>query len=91
MVFGRAVASNPQALVLVSPTAGVDVASKRLLLETITQAGTAVLLVSDELDELAICDRVIVMFGGNMVREFARGWQDAELIGAMEGVGHRRH
>ncbi|MEA2635759.1 MAG: simple sugar transport system ATP-binding protein [Chloroflexota bacterium] len=91
MVFGRAVASNPQALVLVSPTAGVDVASKRLLLETITQAGTAVLLVSDELDELAICDRVIVMFGGRVVREFARGWYDAELIGAMEGVAHRHH
>jgi simple sugar transport system ATP-binding protein len=91
MVFGRAVASNPQALVLVSPTAGVDVASKRVLLETITHAGTAVLLVSDELDELAICDRVIVMFGGSVVQEFARGWKDAELIGAMEGVGHRRH
>ena len=91
MVFGRAVASNPQALVLVSPTAGVDVASKRVLLETITHAGTAVLLVSDELDELAICDRVIVMFGGRVVREFARGWHDAELIGAMEGVADRHH
>jgi simple sugar transport system ATP-binding protein len=62
-----------------------------VLLETITQASTAVLLVSDELDELAICDRVIVMFGGSVVREFARGWQDRDLVGAMEGVGHRRH
>jgi len=91
MVFGRAVASNPQALVLVSPTAGVDVASKRVLLEAITEAGTAVLLVSDELEELAICDRVIVMFAGSIVREFARGWQDPAMVGAMEGVGHRRH
>jgi simple sugar transport system ATP-binding protein len=91
MVFGRAVASNPRALVLVSPTAGVDVASKRVLLGAITQAGTAVLLVSDELEELAICDRVIVMFAGRVVREFARGWEDRELVGAMEGVGHDRH
>jgi simple sugar transport system ATP-binding protein len=85
------VASNPRALVLVSPTAGVDVASKRVLLGAITQAGTAVLLVSDELEELAICDRVIVMFAGRVVREFARGWEDRELVGAMEGVGHDRH
>ena len=91
MVFGRAVASNPSALVLVSPTAGVDVASKRVLLEAITQAGTAVLLVSDELEELAICDRVIVMFAGRVVREFARGWEDRDLVGAMEGVVHDRH
>jgi simple sugar transport system ATP-binding protein len=91
MVFGRAVASNPEALVLVSPTAGVDVASKRVLLETITESGRAVLLVSDELDELAICDRVIVMFGGRVVREFSRGWQDRDLIGAMEGVGNRHN
>jgi simple sugar transport system ATP-binding protein len=88
MVFGRAVASNPEALVLVSPTAGVDVASKRLLLESIIGSGRAVLLVSDELDELAICDRVMVMFGGRVVREFSRGWQDRELVGAMEGVGY---
>jgi simple sugar transport system ATP-binding protein len=90
MVFGRAVASNPRALILVSPTAGVDVASKRVLLEAIMQAGTAVLLVSDELEELAICDRVIVMFAGTILREFARGWEDRELVGVMEGVAHHR-
>jgi simple sugar transport system ATP-binding protein len=49
-----------------------------------------VLLVSDELEELAICDRVIVMFAGTILREFARGWEDRELVGVMEGVAHHR-
>jgi simple sugar transport system ATP-binding protein len=86
-VFARAVASTPKALVLVTPTAGVDVASKRALLEKIQQSGVAVLLVSDELDELAICNRVLVMFAGRVTREFGSGWQDRELVAAMEGVG----
>jgi simple sugar transport system ATP-binding protein len=86
-VFARAVASTPKALVLVTPTAGVDVASKRALLEKIQQSGVAVLLVSDELDELAICDRVLVMFAGSVTCEFGSGWQDRELVAAMEGVG----
>jgi simple sugar transport system ATP-binding protein len=85
-VFARAVASDPKALVLVTPTAGVDVASKHALLEKIQQSGTAVLLVSDELDELAICDRILVMFGGQITGEFPRGWHDRDLVAAMEGV-----
>ena len=44
------------------------------------------LLVSDELDELAICDRVLVMFDGRIVRELGPAWEDDELVGAMEGV-----
>lgn len=86
-VLGRALASRPSALVLVSPTAGVDIASKRVLLETIERStGTGVLIVSDELDELAICDRVLVMVGGRIAREFGRDRNDRELVSAMEGV-----
>ena len=48
---------------------------------------SAVLLVSDEIDELTICDRVIVMFAGAIVREFNGAWQEQEMVAAMEGVG----
>jgi simple sugar transport system ATP-binding protein len=87
VVLGRALASSPRALVLVSPTAGVDVASKEALYALIGGVGDmGVLLVSDELDELAICDRVLVMFDGALVREYAGDWVDDELVAAMEGM-----
>ena len=51
--------------------------------------GTGVLIVSDELDDLRICDRVLVMFQGRVVAEMPRGWHDHDLVAAMEGVDHR--
>ncbi|WP_422769853.1 sugar ABC transporter ATP-binding protein [Plantactinospora sp. WMMC1484] len=89
VVLARALANEPRALVMVSPTAGVDVRSKESLLRAVSQAaagGTGVLVVSDELDDLRSCDRVLVMFHGRVVREVSRGWADAELVTAVEGV-----
>ena len=90
VVFGRALASEPKVLVLIAPTAGVDVRSKETLLDAVDQAsrrGTGVLVVSDELDDLRLCDRVLVMFQGRVVREFGGGWRDGKLVAAMEGIG----
>ena len=90
VVMGRALASNPKLLVLISPTAGVDVRSKTTLLGVVDEMrarGTAVLVVSDELDDLRVCDRVLAIFRGEIVREFDAGWADNELVLAMEGVG----
>ena len=70
--LGWALASDPKVLVLISPTAGVDVRSKETLLEAVDGAsrrGTGVLVVSDELDDLRACDRVLVMFQGQVVGE----------------------
>jgi simple sugar transport system ATP-binding protein len=89
VVMARALASDPKLLVLIAPTAGVDVRSKETLLGAVEEArstGTAVLIVSDELDDLRICDRVLVMFQGRVTRTVARGWSDNELVAAMEGV-----
>ncbi len=89
VVLARALASDPKALVLVSPTAGVDVRSRQSLLGAVTDtaaAGTAVLIVSDELDDVRDCDRVLVMFHGRVVDEKPRGWTDAEMVAAVEGV-----
>lgn len=86
-VMSRALASRPEILVLDHPTAGVDIASKEALFGIIRATQSAVLLVSDEVDELAICDRVLVMFGGRIVREFTGAWQEHELVAAMEGLG----
>ncbi|WP_431726861.1 sugar ABC transporter ATP-binding protein [Verrucosispora sp. TAA-831] len=89
VVMGRALASEPKVLVLITPTAGVDVRSKQTLLgvvDEVRRRGTTVLVVSDELDDLRICDRVLVMFQGRVVGETARGWRDNDLVAAMEGV-----
>jgi simple sugar transport system ATP-binding protein len=88
MVMGRALASDPRLLVLGHPTAGVDIAAKQALFDIIRGTDSAVLLVSDETDELAVCDRVMVMFGGRVVREFNGPWEEHEMVAAMEGVGH---
>ena len=89
VVKGRALANSPKALVLIRPTAGVDVKSKESLLGTVRQAadeGCGALLVSDELDDLRIAHRVLVMFKGAVVAEFPAGWGDNDLIAAIEGL-----
>jgi simple sugar transport system ATP-binding protein len=89
VVMARALASSPRALVLVYPTQGVDVASKEAIFDIVAAAqagGSAALVVSDELDELHNCQRVLVIFKGRIVREFGSGWSERDLIAAIEGV-----
>ncbi|MFJ8113968.1 sugar ABC transporter ATP-binding protein [Streptomyces sp. NPDC096132] len=89
VVMARALADDPRLLVLINPTAGVDVRSKEFLLgkvEETADTGTGVLIASDELDDLRMCDRVLVMFQGRVTSQIARGWHDHDLVAAMEGV-----
>jgi simple sugar transport system ATP-binding protein len=90
VVVARALASRPELLVVVSPTVGVDVASKEALLGVVERArdeGAAVLLVSDDLDELRICTRVLVVRRGAIVKELHEApWDRHELIAAAEGL-----
>ena len=90
VVVGRALAAQPSLLVVVSPTVGVDVASKEALLGVVDgarQDGAAVLLVSDDLDELRICTRVLVVRRGSIVKELREPpWDRRDLISAAEGL-----
>jgi simple sugar transport system ATP-binding protein len=89
VVMARALACDPRLLVLINPTAGVDVKSKESLLgqiDAVRADGTAVLVVSDELDDLRHCDRVLVLFHGRVAAEYPAGWHDHELIASIEGV-----
>jgi simple sugar transport system ATP-binding protein len=90
VVVGRALAARPAVLVAVSPTVGVDVAAKESLLNVIGAArdsGTAVLLVSDDLEDLRICTRLLVMVKGRLVKEYREPpWDRHELIAAVEGL-----
>jgi len=89
VVMGRALANDPKLLVLIQPTAGVDVRSKETLLgvvDKVRENGTGVLVASDELDDLRTCDRVVVLFQGRQVAEFGSDWSDHDLVAAMEGL-----
>ena len=89
VVLARALSTEPRVLVLINPTAGVDVRSKESLLGAVRAAaerGTAVLMVSDELDDLRHCDRVLVMFHGRVTARFDPGWDDARVVAAVEGM-----
>ncbi|KRV48306.1 multidrug ABC transporter ATP-binding protein [Wenjunlia vitaminophila] len=89
VVIARALATDPHVLVAIRPTNGVDVKSKEFLLgriRRIAEEDKAALIVSDELDDLRACDRVVVMFQGRITAEFDRGWSDEQLVAAIEGM-----
>jgi ABC-type multidrug transport system ATPase subunit len=69
----------------------VDVASKELLLSSLAgvaaTSGAGVLLCTDELSDLEICDRVLVLVRGEVFTEFSRPPFDRDaLIHATEGM-----
>ena len=89
VVMGRALANAPSVLVLMDPTAGVDVKSKEALLavvENMRREGKAILVVSGELEDLRTCDRVLVMRHGGVVAEHKAGWSDNALVASIEGI-----
>ena len=81
---------NPRVLIAAQPTRGLDVGAieyvHRRLVEQ-RDAGCAVLLVSFELDEvLDLADRILVMYGGQIVLERQSGQTDERELGvAMTG------
>jgi len=91
VTVARAVAIKPKLVVAMTPTRGVDVASKTVLLATLsslaTDDGAAVMIATDDLDDLVICDRVIVLRRGEVVAELTEPPFDREeIIAAIEGL-----
>ncbi|KZB81364.1 sugar ABC transporter ATP-binding protein [Amycolatopsis regifaucium] len=89
VVLARALAGDPRVVVLINPTAGVDVKSKEALLAVVDRVraeGKAVLIVSDELDDLRLSDRVLVLRAGAVAAEHRAGWSDGDLVADIEGV-----
>ncbi|NUR84940.1 MAG: sugar ABC transporter ATP-binding protein [Nonomuraea sp.] len=89
VVMARALATDPRLLILINPTAGVDVRSKQALLGVVDRVraqGTSVIVISDELDDLRPCDRVLVLSHGRLSAEHAAGWRDHDLVASIEGI-----
>ena len=88
-LMARALASSPKLIVLVAPTQGVDIASKNVLFAAVARAraaGAGVLVISDDLDELSICDRLLVMFHGEITAVFGADRADHAIVAAIEGL-----
>ena len=91
VTVARTLAHRPSLIVAITPTRGVDVASKELLLSSLADvaatSGAGVLLCSDELSDLEICDRVLVLVRGEVFTEFSGPPFDRDaLILATEGI-----
>jgi ABC-type uncharacterized transport system ATPase subunit len=69
-IVGREIALGPKVMLLAQPTWGVDIGAAMLIRQAIIDLrdqGVAVLVVSEELDELfMICDRIAVLAGGRL-------------------------
>lgn len=71
-IVGREIMLAPKVMVVAQPTWGVDIGAAMLIRQAIIDMrdqGVAVLVVSEELDELfMICDRIAVLAGGKLSR-----------------------
>ena len=89
VLLAREVSQRPKLLLAAAPTRGVDVgateAIRRMLLEQ-RAGGSAILLISEDLDEIhALSDRILVIYDGRIVGEIEAEAFDAEKIGLMMG------
>jgi ABC-type sugar transport system ATPase subunit len=75
VVFAKLTGTEPKLLLLDEPTQGVDVQAKVEIMRIVDQMSrqqVAVIFISEEIRELLdVCDRIIVMYEGEVVAEFA--------------------
>jgi ribose transport system ATP-binding protein len=73
VVLGKWLATDPGILLLMDPTRGIDVGTKQelyVLIRHLADSGTTVLFYSTDYDELiGMCDRVAIIYRGQVVSE----------------------
>lgn len=91
-VFAKLVSSKPKILLLDEPTQGVDVQAKveiMRIVDQLAQEGAAIVVISEEIRELLdMCDRILVMYKGKIVREFKTNDKNTTveaILNAVEG------
>ena len=84
VVIAKWLATRPRILILDEPTKGIDIGSKAVVHEFMSELaaeGLAVVLISSELPEvMGMADRILVMHEGRVAGEFKRGQWSAEAI-----------
>lgn len=87
LVLAREIEAAPELLLVGQPTRGVDIGAIEFIhqqLIRLRDAGTAILLVSVELDEImSLSDRIAVMFDGRIMGERQPDQTDARELGLL--------
>jgi simple sugar transport system ATP-binding protein len=91
LLMGRELISNPDVIIAAQPTRGLDVSAVDSIHNLIIDQrdkGSAILLISEDLDELfKLSDRLIVMYEGKVITEIETELATVENIGlAMAGI-----
>jgi len=88
-IVGREILRNPAVLVVSQPTWGVDAGAAAVIRQALLDlaaAGAAVLVTSQDLDELAeIADQIAVMFHGRLSQPLKTAEASREKIGLLMG------
>ena len=89
VLLAREIAASPGLLVAASPTRGLDVGAIELvrgLLMEAARGGTGVLLITEDLEEaIALSDRIVVLFEGQIAGTVDRGHADVTELGLLMG------
>jgi simple sugar transport system ATP-binding protein len=87
LIMARELSRHPEILIAAQPTRGVDVSATGYIHERLLQqreAGTGILLISEDLDEIcALSDRIAVMYEGRIIGVVRRGQATREQLGLM--------
>jgi ribose transport system ATP-binding protein len=91
VVIGKWLLADLKVLILDEPTRGIDVGAKveiYQLMNDLTDAGNAVVMVSSEMPELlGMSDRILVMADGRIRGELSRAEADSERVMALAVLG----
>jgi general nucleoside transport system ATP-binding protein len=87
LILARELSRAPRVLLAAQPTRGVDVGAARYIHDRLRDqrdAGTAIVVVSEDLDEvLSLSDRVLVMYEGTIIAEADPRTSTREALGLM--------
>ncbi len=87
LILARELSRQPKVLIAAQPTRGVDIGATEYIHQRLLEqreAGTAILLISEDLDEVrTLSDRIAVMYEGRIIGIVERDQATVEQIGLM--------
>ncbi len=87
LILARELSREPAVLIAAQPTRGVDIGSTEYIHQTLLgqrKAGTATILISEDLDEVRnLSDRIAVLYEGEIMGIVERGAASVEQLGLM--------
>jgi len=88
-VIGREISSKPKILIISHPTWGIDAGAEHSIRESLielSQNGTSIIVISQDLDELIeITHKISVIYDGNLSKPFKTSEIEIEKLGLLMG------